>query len=281
VKGSNAEAERVAPRSASKAAPGFGQAVGVVFRMQIRRLVRGRKLRLGVIATSLVVFSVVAARYASQRSELGAERAQELAEEAMKNGLGWGFFKLLDPLPSMFRTSGRFVWALHFLVSVSAIVAVVVAARKRRIWGALLVIAAVVQLAEIPARPNVFDVQPLPPPFGEAWTGLRGHYQHLRVVPIQVQWVCGYNEALIARLSQVAVREGLSINSGLVGRVPAAVGPLCNARFTGPVATDTVYVVDPNYMNDFHGAHCGALEGVPVCVAAGTVLAQRLTAVVP
>ncbi|MDP3234853.1 MAG: DUF6311 domain-containing protein [Myxococcales bacterium] len=193
----------------------------------------------------------------------------------------WGFFKLLEPLPSMFRTSGRFVWALHFLVSISAIVAVVVAARKRRIWGALLVLAAVVQLVEIPARPNVFDVQPLPPPFGEAWTGLRGNYRHLRVVPIQVQWVCGYNEALIGRLSQVAVREGLSINSGLVGRVPAAVGPLCNARFTGPVATDTVYVVDPNYMSDFHGAHCGALEGVPVCVAAGTVLAQRLTAVVP
>ncbi len=193
----------------------------------------------------------------------------------------WGFFKLLDPLPSMFRTSGRFVWALHFLVSVSAIVGVVVAARKRRIWGALLVLAAVVQLAEIPARPNVFDVQPLPPPFGEAWTGLRGNYQHLRVVPIQVQWVCGYNEALIDRLSQVAVREGLSINSGLVGRVPAAVGPLCNARFNEPVAPDTVYVVDPNFMNDFHGAHCGPLEGVPVCVAAGTVLAQRLTAVVP
>lgn len=193
----------------------------------------------------------------------------------------WGFFKLLDPLPSMFRTSGRFVWALHFFVSVSAVVAVVVASRKRRIWGALLVIAAVVQLAEIPARPNVFDVQPLPPPFGAAWTGLRGNYQHLRVVPIQVQWVCGYNEALIARLSQVAVHEGLSINSGLVGRVPSAVGPLCNARFTGPVAPDTVYVVDPNFMSDFHGAHCGALEGVPVCVAAGTALAERLTAVVP
>ena len=90
-----------------------------------------------------------------------------------------------------------------------------------------------------------------------------------------------FSEALIARLSQVAVHEGLSINSGLVGRVPSAVGPLCNARFNEPVAADTVYVVDPNSMSDFHGAHCGALEGVPVCVAAGTVLAQRLTAVVP
>jgi hypothetical protein len=229
-------------------------------------------LRMAWLLLPLIVMALGEAFYAaSARITFSGKVVVEL----------WGFFKLLEPLPSMFRTSGRFIWALHFLVSVSAIAAVVVASRKRRLWGALLVIAAVVQLAEIPARPNVFDVQPLPPPFGAAWTGLRGHYQHLRVVPIQVQWVCGYNEALIARLSQVAVREGLSINSGLVGRVPAAVGPLCNARFTGPVAADTVYVVDPNYMNDFHGAHCGALEGVPVCVAAGTMLAQQLTAVVP
>mgnify|MGYP000905522610 CR=1 FL=1 len=107
MKGSNAEAVRVAPSTIkAPGAPGFGQAVGVIFRMQIRRLVRGRKLRLGVIATSLVLFSVVAARYASQRSEVGAERAQELAEDAMKNGLGWGFFKLLVFLLPFLFTSG-------------------------------------------------------------------------------------------------------------------------------------------------------------------------------
>ncbi|MEZ4246945.1 MAG: hypothetical protein R3B99_01690 [Polyangiales bacterium] len=87
-------------------APGFAQGVGVIFRMQIRRLVRGRKLRLAMVATSLVVFSVVAARYASQRDGVGAERAQELAEDAMKNGLGWGFFKLLCFLLPFLFTSG-------------------------------------------------------------------------------------------------------------------------------------------------------------------------------
>lgn len=231
-----------------------------------------RALRMAWLLAPLVLVVMGEALYAaSARVTFSGQVLVEL----------WGFFKLLEPLPSMFRTSGRFIWALHYFVSVAAVVAVVIASRRRRIWGALLVLAAVVQLAEIPARPNVFDVQPLPPPFGAAWTGLRGHYQHLRVVPIQVQWVCGYNEALIARLSQVAVREGLTINSGLVGRVPAAIPPLCNARFTGPVASDTVYVVDSNYVGDFHGAHCGALEGVLVCVAPGTKLAERLTTVVP
>lgn len=193
----------------------------------------------------------------------------------------WGFFKLLEPLPSMFRTSGRFVWAIHYLVGVGAVASVAVAAKKRALWGAPLMVACVVQLAELPARPHVFEVPQLPPPLGPEWTGLEGKYRHLRVVPIQVQWVCGYNEALIARLSQVAVREGLSINSGLVGRVPAAVPSLCNARFTGPVEKDTIYVVDPNYVAEFHGAKCGALEGIPVCVAAETALAAKLQYVVP
>lgn len=88
------------------APPGFVQGVGVVFRMQVRRLVRGRKLRLGLVASSLVVFSVVAARYASARTEVGAERAQELAEEAVRSGLGWGFFKLLVFLLPFLFTSG-------------------------------------------------------------------------------------------------------------------------------------------------------------------------------
>lgn len=193
----------------------------------------------------------------------------------------WGFFKLLDPLPSMFRTSGRFVWGLHYLVGVSAVVAVAMAAKRRWWWGAPLMVAAVLQVAEVPARPNVFDAPTLPPPLGAGWRGLEGKYRHLRVVPIQVQWVCGYNEALIARLSQVAAREGLSINSGLVGRVPAAIPPLCNARFSGPVERDTIYVVDPGYVTDFHGARCGNLEGIPVCVAEGTALAAGLPMAIP
>lgn len=193
----------------------------------------------------------------------------------------WRFFKLFEPLPSMFRASGRFVWAIHYLIGIGAVASVAVAAKRRVLWGAPLLVACVVQLVELPARPHVFDVPQLPPPLGAEWTGLEGKYRHLRVVPIQVQWVCGYNEALIARLSQVAVREGLSINSGLVGRVPAAVPLLCNARFTGPVEKDTIYVVDPNYVAEFHGAKCGALEGIPVCVAAETALAPKLQYVVP
>lgn len=193
----------------------------------------------------------------------------------------WGFFKLLGPLPSMFRTSGRFIWSLHYLLAALAVMGLLLAAQRRRIWGLALGVFTIVQLVELPPRPHVFNAPPLPPPFGAGWSGLRDHYTHLEVIPIQVQWVCGYNEALIARLSEVAARERLSINSGLVGRVPAAIPPLCNKRFEGPVREDTVYVVDPNYVSDFHGARCGNLEGVPTCVAKGTPLAERLTVDIP
>lgn len=85
--------------------PSFGHSFAIVFRTQIRRLVRGRKLRLGLISSALVVFAVVAARYASQR-DVGADRAQELAVEAVENGFGWGFFKLLAFLLPFLFTSG-------------------------------------------------------------------------------------------------------------------------------------------------------------------------------
>ncbi len=85
----------------------LGTGAAVIFRMQVRRLVRSRKLRLGVVACALVVFAVVAARYASLR-DVGPDRAVELATEAIQSGFQWGFFKLL-------------VFLLPFLLTSSAI----------------------------------------------------------------------------------------------------------------------------------------------------------------
>ena len=41
-------------------APSLFRGISVIFRMQVRRLIRGRKLRLGVISVVLVLFAVVA-----------------------------------------------------------------------------------------------------------------------------------------------------------------------------------------------------------------------------
>jgi len=85
--------------------PGFGHGVSVIFRMQMRRLVRGRKLRVGIIASIVVMLAVVAARYAGD-SEVGPERAAELAGESFQQGLAWGFFGLIAfVFPFLFTAS--------------------------------------------------------------------------------------------------------------------------------------------------------------------------------
>lgn len=86
-------------------APGFFNGIAVVFRMQMRRLIRGKKLRLGLVSCGLVLFAVIAARYASER-DVGADRSAELAAEAITAGYGWGYFKLLVfLLPFLFTSS--------------------------------------------------------------------------------------------------------------------------------------------------------------------------------
>ncbi len=85
--------------------PSLGAGVAVIFRMQMRRLVRNKKLRLGVVSCALVIFAIVAARYSSER-EVGADRATELATEAIRSGFQWGYFKLLVfLLPFLFTSS--------------------------------------------------------------------------------------------------------------------------------------------------------------------------------
>ena len=63
--------------------------------MQMRRLVRGRKMRLGAVATALVLLAVLIARYAGEPEDIGSERRVELATHALSEGLSFGFFHLL------------------------------------------------------------------------------------------------------------------------------------------------------------------------------------------
>jgi ABC-type transport system involved in multi-copper enzyme maturation permease subunit len=73
---------------ASMSAPGFGGSFATVFRLSLVRLVRGRKLRLGVVATMLVVIASIGARYAVSGTEIEPET---LVQQAVS----LGFFGLL------------------------------------------------------------------------------------------------------------------------------------------------------------------------------------------
>ncbi|MDH5493487.1 MAG: ABC transporter permease [Myxococcales bacterium] len=71
--------------------------IGAVVRLQLRQSARGKRLRLGVGATLLVLLTVVAGRYLGEGSDPSV---------VMKQGLTWGFFRLLDFLLPFLLTSG-------------------------------------------------------------------------------------------------------------------------------------------------------------------------------
>jgi len=77
--------------------PPLGAATAAVFRLQWKRLVRGKKLRLGGVAVGLVLIAVVAARYAQADSD---------PAEVMLAGLKLGFFTMLVFLVPFLTTSG-------------------------------------------------------------------------------------------------------------------------------------------------------------------------------
>jgi len=77
--------------------PGLGGSIAAVFRLQWKRLIRGRKLRLGAIATALIVLVIVATRYLLDEVD---------EEDFVLKGIDLGFFNLLIYLLPFLFTSG-------------------------------------------------------------------------------------------------------------------------------------------------------------------------------
>ncbi len=180
--------------------------------------------------------------------------------------------RLYAPLghyPSILRSSGRFVWPMHALLTFVAVLAVT---RMRTLWHARAVLAAATLLQVVDFNVALTPMHHLPSTFvpwrTPEWNALRD-YQHLAIQPVQIQWTCPFNPELVAKLSWEAYRHHLSINSGLVGRAPP--GTNCQRHLTpASLDRDTVYVPYfreflPDFLNV--GWVCGTLEGVPLCVS--------------
>jgi hypothetical protein len=185
----------------------------------------------------------------------------------------------LGPLTGIFRSSGRFMWPMHVLLTTAG---VSVALLFKEAWqGRLVLLAGVLlQLADLnepamSARPPLKTFTPFRSP---TWS-LMSDYQHVAIMPMHLQWICAFDQQLVAKLSWEAYRQHLTINSGHVGRQPPGVD--CHARPT-TFDDDTVYVpyVREN-LDDLlrAGFVCAQVEGHPVCVSPKreTRLKQALT----
>jgi Family of unknown function (DUF6311) len=173
--------------------------------------------------------------------------------------------------PSVFRSSGRFVWPMHALIGLTGVLAVSkfksIVTRR-----AVLGFAALLQFADFnpghmpfhtPREPAVFS------PFKDpAWQLMSQGYKDIIMHPIQIQWTCGFDGPLVAKLSWEAYLHNLTINSGHVGRPPP--GTDCNRHLApSELKSDAVYIAYfPQWHSDFLNAGfiCAPLEGTTVCV---------------
>ena len=172
-------------------------------------------------------------------------------------------------LTGTFRSSGRFAWLLHLSLIALAIRASELPAYPR-LSRVLLALALALSVVEQDA--NQYQITgPSPPRLADpAWNGVGREYDHLAIIPIQLQWECPYSEQLVNAFSQLAYRERMTLNSGNFMRKPPGVRTLCNEE---PRVLDgrTIYVVEEGRVGAMRGRHaaCGLLETLNVCVLEG------------
>lgn len=179
------------------------------------------------------------------------------------------FYARLEPWPSVFRGSGRFVFPLFALLTLIAVRGVGLAPAKWRAW--FLGSAALLQFVDV--DPQRVTVKPTWQRFATlqdpAWQLMGGEYRHIVIQPIQLQWICPFDGPLVAKLSWEAYRQHLTINSAHVPRPPP--GYSCTRHLTrDELRDDTVYVpYFKEHLGDFVSAGfvCAAVEQYMVCVS--------------
>lgn len=189
--------------------------------------------------------------------------------------------RLVEP----FRSSGRFIWPLNYAL-VTAALALVLGAWRRRPWVATVLVALAVGVQAYELLPKVREERFQ----GLNWNGLRsgewqrlgGGYQHLVLYPPQLHDGNGRGcpvpggAPFSPMFAYLAARLGLTFNSAYLARVDEASAQAYCAALQrdmerGVLQPGTAYVVHPAFlpalMRHPESAVCGALDGYAVCVS--------------
>jgi hypothetical protein len=181
-------------------------------------------------------------------------------------------YRHLQGLTAAFRSSGRFIWPLHYGLLLGA-VATLARWQAPLLRAGVLLVAVGLQVAEakLPwasTPPHAAPVTLLP--------GLEGVH-HLVMYPNSLAEFppclegVHYERSSWARPAQLASRNHLSFSGGQLARLDASkVDQTCFA-LAAPVhehrlPDDTLYVVAPERLHDFdHQATCGQVDGLLLC----------------
>jgi hypothetical protein len=183
------------------------------------------------------------------------------------------FAKVVAP----FRSSGRFVWPMHYLVMTAAVLAGVRALRSRPKWAAGVLAAAVaIQAADAAVLFETFPSRGFARLKMDGWELASGRYQHLALYPMQVWDACvePWEPDFVRRYFFQAYRTRLTFNSGYFARLAIArATQVCKdtkaSVESGALDPATIYVVAPTELPHFQKAEavCAKLEADLICVA--------------
>jgi hypothetical protein len=187
-----------------------------------------------------------------------------------------GIYAPLLPLAQVFRSSGRFVWPLHYLTLVFGVWGSVQLFRRSRHAGAAALVAVVgAQAADMSVSTWWSEPKEARVIRPDSYRSAIGRYKHLALVPMQVTSVCAdpIEEDRVHAFMLLACRLDFTFNSGYYARVPVEeVRTACTALETdisrGQLDTQTVYIVGPTRLALFRRADavCGRIDGEWVCV---------------
>lgn len=192
----------------------------------------------------------------------------------------------LLPVLGAFRSSGRFIWPLHYAVLMGCVALVVWRWRQRPAVATRVLLGAVLlqvlDTGDLWGRAS-FRGEPWPRLQAPEWAHVDPFYRHIvlfppHIVGSEVPCVSStFPENAHARFGDLAYRQGMTTNSGYAARLNEAnVLAVCQSLRAdvenGRLAEDTLYVVDAPELARFQrlgpGVTCGVLDGFMVCVAA-------------
>jgi hypothetical protein len=185
----------------------------------------------------------------------------------------------LKPFIQPFRSSGRFVWPLSYLMLTFGIWGVTRLFGREDTRKATAAMAIVVALQAGDLRVDRWWLTHTSPmnlmlmPFEPS----RGHYKHLALAPAQVMGACGdkYDEDYVYRFMLLAHRLGLTFNSGIYARLDKEqVHAACEAQnrsvTEATLDPETIYIPSAKEMERFKTsgkAVCSKWDGNWICVS--------------
>ncbi len=181
------------------------------------------------------------------------------------------------PLYSLFRSCGRFVWPLHYLLLLASLL--VLARAGRRLAVPLLAVVCLLQIYDLRLHDSFGQRRVAAPKIVAAtwsdprWAELAAGREHVELVSGDG---CGKQGAPWLPATQLALRHGMTVNSGYLARLHGSRWHrYCTLQrellATGARRNDTLYLVHADDLDAFVSEasvsmRCDFIEGQNACV---------------